>query len=279
MSLENLRQPSPETMVNTEAFEHGSLLALREQLAEHRPERYPIISDRLHDASVYRVMNKNPDAPWKVGQQIPALGEYEAIRALGLAIDDYERPVHPWLENMLKDPGIGAVTGKGMFYEWGPNHTADAVVIRGSNVLLVKRGDTGLWALPGGFIDKGRDTSGVAAALRELNEETGVDLRYLADAPPHDLCRPQSLYRGPVADIRMTANAWPETEAVMIDLGDTMLFSNVRGLDDAKEAAWVPLDIVRQPTVQLYGSHKLLIELSWQQLCRRRDRLSETAYL
>lgn len=49
---------------------------------------------------------------------------------------------------------------------------ADAVVVRDGKVLLQRRADTGLWALPGGTIDIGE--SSAEAALRELGEEVGI---------------------------------------------------------------------------------------------------------
>ncbi|MBE0477129.1 MAG: NUDIX hydrolase [Coriobacteriia bacterium] len=62
-----------------------------------------------------------------------------------------------------------------------PALTVDAVVLRGSpgsrEVLLVQRAQEpflGMWALPGGFVDEMEPP--LAAARRELAEETGVEL-------------------------------------------------------------------------------------------------------
>ena len=59
-----------------------------------------------------------------------------------------------------------------------PKLAALAVVIRGEEVLLVRRRnepDAGLWGFPGGHVDLGE--SALDAAVRELREETGVHAR------------------------------------------------------------------------------------------------------
>jgi 8-oxo-dGTP diphosphatase len=68
-----------------------------------------------------------------------------------------------------------------------PALTVDAVIF-GANfetqmleVLLIKRKDApykGRWALPGGFVEVGQETV-QGAALRELEEEAGIDVQYL----------------------------------------------------------------------------------------------------
>ena len=50
---------------------------------------------------------------------------------------------------------------------------AEAAVFRDSHLLLIKRHDDGLWAVPGGRVEVGETLT--TSALRELREETGLD--------------------------------------------------------------------------------------------------------
>ena len=56
-----------------------------------------------------------------------------------------------------------------------PGLGAEAVVARDGRLLLIRRADNGLWALPGGLVDVGETPA--QAALRELREEAGLSGR------------------------------------------------------------------------------------------------------
>ncbi|MFZ0891348.1 MAG: NUDIX hydrolase [Thermoplasmata archaeon] len=106
-----------------------------------------------------------------------------------------------------------------------PALAADAVWIRSSRVLLVRRGRPpfqGMWALPGGFVEL-RETV-EAAVVRELKEETGLTAR------PWKLV---GVYSGPDRDPRK-----PITSVVFLMKGRG---GTPVGGDDAASAAWVPL--------------------------------------
>lgn len=49
---------------------------------------------------------------------------------------------------------------------------------KNNSILLTKRGDSGLWVMPGGHLQK--KDSFKSAALREVNEETGIILDNIA---------------------------------------------------------------------------------------------------
>ncbi len=184
-----------------------------------------------------------PDGEWSTGVFVyPTLEEQIALRNQGYKLDDFGRPLHPWLREMLNNPDVGIVTGLGEYWNWGPNRTGDPIVIGNGRVLLIKRGDTGVWALPGGFVDS--NETGRQAARRELFEETGIIVSQEGI----------EVYNGPVTDARATAHAWPETTAVVWRVDNT---PEPTPNDDAIDAKWFPIN---ELPGELHGSHLLLIQ-------------------
>jgi 8-oxo-dGTP diphosphatase len=69
-----------------------------------------------------------------------------------------------------------------------PRPAASAAIFRDSRVLIAERGKgamAGIWSLPGGHIEPGERA--MAAALREVKEETGIDAELLGLADVHDV--------------------------------------------------------------------------------------------
>lgn len=60
-------------------------------------------------------------------------------------------------------------------FDIGPLASGEAVLFRDSKLLLIRRTDDGLWALPGGVTDPGETLA--ETARRELWEEAGIDGR------------------------------------------------------------------------------------------------------
>ncbi|EOD08262.1 hypothetical protein EMIHUDRAFT_249179, partial [Emiliania huxleyi CCMP1516] len=87
-----------------------------------------------------------------------------------LFFDADQRPVNP--------RGRTGVCGRGMLGKWGPNRAADPIVTRWKpgdkrklQIVAIQRGDTGVWALPGGMVDAGEVVS--VTVRREFAEEAG----------------------------------------------------------------------------------------------------------
>lgn len=136
----------------------------------------------------------------------------------------------------------------------GPFLAADAVVVSSDGaVLLVRRArppGRGLLALPGGFVVA--DETFLQAALRELVEETGLDVTLGAGGtaePDATVVRDQP-DRDPRARIVSVAHLFRLGRAA----GDVP----VRGGGDAAEASWVPLDALRGPDAFFADHHGIL---------------------
>lgn len=117
--------------------------------------------------------------------------------------------------------------------------TVDNVVINNNDrmnpkILLIKRKNypyEGRWALPGGFLDPD-DEDAKEAALRELKEETNLDL--IPDKVG-EICTMTKKGRDPrerVIDIAF---------GTLLSSYSTDAYYMVKAQDDAEEIAWVPL--------------------------------------
>lgn len=138
-----------------------------------------------------------------------------------------------------------------------PGLTSDAVVLRGDEVLLVKRAKdphAGAWALPGGFLDVGERTAD--ACLRELQEETGlageiVDLLGVYDDPARDP-------RGHVVSVAYVVRVAPDARPrAGDDVGEVAWF----GLDDLPKLAFDHADILADAADWLDAGGEALLEV------------------
>jgi len=178
-------------------------------------------------------------------QELPSIEEQEYFHKLGIETDTLGRPLHPWRDQLPE-----LEEGRGFYWRWGPNYTVDPIVITTEDIpriLLVRRGDNGKWALPGGFIDPGEAPT--KSGLREVQEETGLTL---TDDEPQ-LC-----YEGPVLDQRSRLHAWSDTTAI---LWHNPTAEPVYGGDDAEDARWFTFAELRTLD-ELHGSHATLIDMA-----------------
>lgn len=110
----------------------------------------------------------------------------------------------------------------------GEVKAVDIAVVYDDDLLLIRRGDGGGWALPGGMMHDG-ETDEVAMS-RELWEETGVravTFKYVTG-------------RFVVDDPRNRSDAWITTKVGLVQFG---FRPDAVGADDAVDARWVPLSV------------------------------------
>lgn len=114
-------------------------------------------------------------------------------------------------------------------YPSAPVPAVGAVVFRGSDVLLVKRGsepNRGRWSVPGGALEAGETVE--AAAVREVREETGLEVRAIRVADVRDL-------------IELDAEGRVRWHYVLIDVLCDYVRGEPRPSSDAENARFVPL--------------------------------------
>ncbi|MFI8909099.1 NUDIX domain-containing protein [Streptomyces albidoflavus] len=172
-------------------------------------------------------------------RQTAALVPYE--------LDERGWPLHPL--------GRTGRTGRNLG-RWGENQAADPIVVAGEGdqrrVLLITRSDIGVEAIPGGMVDEGE--AAPAALVRELREETGVDL---SDHQPtilgHDI----------VDDWRQSDHAWIASTSALYRLPSQV---TAIAADDAIDANWWPAATLDQLDAAitaagrtLYAAHRPLL--------------------
>jgi ADP-ribose pyrophosphatase YjhB (NUDIX family) len=239
-----------------------TIIARPEQYRGYPTERF--VMDVPIDNEICLQGIEIPDGPWTVkNTPLPTFEQSLGFIEAGYETDSIGRPLHPWAHTLLSSEHGGIVTGKGAYYHWGPNATADPIVITTEarpRILLIQRGDTiteelpkGISALPGGFVDAGEDP--LETAVRELREETNLII-----TTPGEL-----VYEGPVVDRRSTLHAWANTSAYVFEIETSQ---PVLAADDARDAAWHYLDELSET---VYGSHAQLIEKAVAHLKKKHE--------
>jgi ADP-ribose pyrophosphatase len=110
-----------------------------------------------------------------------------------------------------------------------PRVAVGGVVIRGGDVLLVRRSKAPsrhLWAVPGGSVELGESL--LDAAVREVREETGVDVRARAVVHVFDA-------------IERDAHGRVEHHYVVVDVACDWVAGEPQAGSDALEARWQPI--------------------------------------
>jgi len=143
------------------------------------------------------------------------------------------------------------------FYK-GVNPTVDLVIIHGDKILLIKRksdanAEANKWALPGGFQDtyakKGEEwredkETALDAAIREVKEETGLDVKYFKDK-----IKKIGVYEGESRDVRDNEISWSRTTAFYLDLPLDYDINLITSGDDAQDAQFIKINAVNSATL------------------------------
>lgn len=136
-----------------------------------------------------------------------------------------------------------------------PSVTADCVVFSreetGLSVLLIERVNEpfkGCWAFPGGFMDMDEDAE--ACAIRELKEETGLEIRSMKQV-------------GAFTEV----NRDPRGRTVSIAYYAMVVKSEVKASDDAAQARWFPIDSVPP----LAFDHEEILRMALEEIKKDRE--------
>ena len=136
-----------------------------------------------------------------------------------------------------------------------PAVTTDCIIFgidnEGLKVLLIERGNDpykGFWAFPGGFLNP--DETVEQGALRELNEETGLEDAYIEEV---------GVFSDPGRD--------PRDRVITVAFYSIIKIRNVKAGDDAALAKWLPI----KDLPKLAFDHDIILEAA---LKRFRERLA-----
>jgi bifunctional NMN adenylyltransferase/nudix hydrolase len=159
--------------------------------------------------------------------------------------------LNTYQERVIEHKAIVAYRKK---YTANSYNTADSLVRVGDYVLLIKRksefGD-GLWALPGGFVNKNERF--LTAAIRELTEETCFPI------PSFTLLN-QLQSHGLFDDPLRSPRAHLITNAFYFRFGEMSTLPEVHPKDDAREAKWFHIDELAAMEDQLFEDHFLILD-------------------
>lgn len=131
-----------------------------------------------------------------------------------------------------------------------PFLTADNIIVSCGHVLLIRRRTypgKGLLAMPGGYFQCWDDKDQIDTAIRELKEETKIDV-------PEKVLRGNIVSATDFTDMNRSLRWRILTKAVHIQLPDITL-PKVKGSDDAEKAQWIPLSDVEKYRDQFFEDH------------------------
>ncbi len=258
-----------------------------------------IVGDSLHDkaAALYTLMRDAGGLCLFIGGGNIVSDEIQCARNLRVryllmaevsgasGLHAREQPVRAFrrADEVLEVLALAQRTQPGPAYRYvGVNPTVDVLASRRNpdsralELLLVRRDldsqtESGAWALPGGFVATTASVGTAwradaeterAAAVRELYEETGLDVRDMAPS-----LTPIGCYERGGRDPRDSERAWSRTMAFALAVPPDRAALPVAGGDDACDARWFPVSAL---PLRLAFDHRAIVA-DWTEWCGRSE--------
>ncbi len=165
-----------------------------------------------------------------------------------IKISENKFPLNPY--------GRTGICGRGLLGKWGANFAADPIITRINSdtgkieMLAIKRGDNGEWAIPGGMVEYGDSITKTLS--KELEEEAGIRM---------DWSGAKEIYNGYVDDPRNTDNAWMETSVAHIHLDNEIANKlKMEAGDDAVDVGWH--EVNEKFLNSMYASHGEFVRIA-----------------
>lgn len=140
-------------------------------------------------------------------------------------------------------------------YGKGPHVTVDSIVIQAGHIALIQRGreyGKGLWALPGGFLNRRERIED--GAIRELREETGIKV-------PSKVLRGSIVAREVFDDPYRSNRSHIITNCFKIELENVGELPKIKGLDDAMHAEWIPIGKLESMKAFFFEDHFSILKV------------------
>ena len=197
------------------------------------------------------------------------MGSFPGSKTLaeaGIKFNKNNKPMNP--------VGWTGLAGRGLLGKWGPNHAADPIVAYLDEneslwAIVIRRKDTGEWAIPGGMVDSGDNVS--QTLINEIfqeaieNDENDENDENVRDGIIDLFHNAIVLYEGYVNDPRNTDNSWMETTVSGILISEEQkLKINLRAEDtenNTDSTKWIRISQNSEDFVNLYADHKFYLLL------------------
>lgn len=179
---------------------------------------------------------------------------------------DYDREICPEVKKIIQQSMLDKPRWDRLYSDWqyeqkyealwgkGPHVTVDTIVIQSGHILLIQRGNeygAGLWALPGGFLNRRERI--LDGAIRELREETRLKV---PEKVLYGSIKDQRVYDAPYRSNRSHII----THCFLIVLQNMDQLPKVYGDDDAAKAKWIPLGMLPRMEDEFMEDHFAIID-------------------